>query len=224
MSDYNKLVIFDCDGTLVDGQHLIIDTMDLCFEREGLTPPTRAVSRSIIGLSLNEAMAELIPGHNETFYSYMAENYKNAFLDLRAQNGNPVEPLYEGTLEALKELDANGYLLAIATGKSMRGLERVLVSHEISDLFVSLQTADTHPSKPHPSMIHTAIADAGSSPEQAIMIGDTSYDMLMAKSASVAGVGVSWGYHDDTILFENGASSVMQCFSELPDLVKTMIG
>ncbi len=224
MSDYNKLVIFDCDGTLVDGQHLIIDAMDLCFEREGLTPPTRAASRSIIGLSLNEAIAELIPGHNEAFYSYMAENYKNAFLDLRAQNGNPVEPLYEGTLEALKELDANGYLLAVATGKSMRGLERVLASHEISDLFVSLQTADTHPSKPHPSMIHTAISDAGSTPEQAIMIGDTSYDMLMAKSASVAGVGVSWGYHDDTVLFENGATTVMHCYSELPDLVKNMIG
>ncbi|UTW54295.1 HAD-IA family hydrolase [Kordiimonas sp. SCSIO 12610] len=224
MSDYNKLVIFDCDGTLVDGQHLIIDAMDLCFERQGLTPPERSASRSIIGLSLEEAMAVLIPNHDARFYRHMAEEYKNAFLDLRAENGDPIEPLYEGTLETLRELDAAGYLLAVATGKSMRGLKRVLASHEISNLFVSLQTADTHPSKPHPSMIQTAIMEAGSHTDQTIMVGDTSYDMLMAKSASVGAVGVNWGYHDEAFLHENGANTVLSLYSDLPKTVKSMIG
>lgn len=224
MSDFNKLVVFDCDGTLVDGQHSIIDAMELCFDRQGLKAPEKSASRSIIGLSLKEAMAELIPGENDQFYIHMADEYKKAFLDLRAANVNTVEPLYEGTLEALRELDGAGYLLAVATGKSMRGLERVLGTHAIADLFISLQTADTHPSKPHPSMIQTAILDAGSAPDHTVMVGDTSYDMLMAKSASVSGIGVSWGYHDDHILYENGAAKVLETYSQLPTLVKSMLG
>jgi len=219
----NKLVIFDCDGTLVDGQHMIIDAMDLCFEREGLTPPPRKDSRSIIGLSLKEAMEVLLPGSDDDYYHYLSEQYKTAYLDLNVKTGEKLEPLYDGTVDALKELDGAGYLLAVATGKSMRGLQRVLTNHELDHMFVSLQTADGHPSKPHPSMIHTAIADAGSAPESAIMVGDTSYDMMMAKSANVAAIGVSWGYHDIDILKASDADSIIEDYADLSSIVETIL-
>jgi len=105
----------------------------------------------------------------------------------------------------------------------MRGLQRVLTNHELDHMFVSLQTADGHPSKPHPSMIHTAIADAGSAPESAIMVGDTSYDMMMAKSANVAAIGVSWGYHDIDILKASDADSIIEDYADLSSIVETIL-
>ena len=220
----NKLVIFDCDGTLVDGQHMIVDAMNLTFEREGLITPSRNAIRSIIGLSLAEAMAQLLPDADMAFHDKMAEDFKRAFVDVRHIKNEPTEPLYEGALDALKELDRAGYLLAVATGKSLRGLRRVLASHDLGDIFISLQTADSHPSKPHPSMVHTALADAGAAPEDTVVIGDTSYDMLMAKAARTGAIGVAWGYHGDDELKQSGAQHVAREYSDIPALVCDMIG
>ncbi|NVJ97365.1 MAG: HAD-IA family hydrolase [Alphaproteobacteria bacterium] len=224
MSDANRLVIFDCDGTLVDSQHMIVGTMHETFEELGLEPQPDAAVRGIVGLSLVEAIAHLVPEADNAFHVDAAEKYKTIFYRRRVSEGAGPDPLYKGVLEVLESLNADGYVLGVATGNSMRGLDRVLKEHEIGHHFVTLQTADGHPSKPHPSMIHTAMVEAGSSADRAVMIGDTSFDMTMAKNAGCAGIGVDWGYHHEDELTSAGAAKVLSSFYDIPALVKTLIG
>ncbi|MEO0991793.1 MAG: HAD-IA family hydrolase, partial [Pseudomonadota bacterium] len=109
----------------------------------------------------------------------------------------------------------SGWLSGIATGKSARGLKEVLAVHGIEGHFVTRQTADHHPSKPHPAMLEAALAEASVSPENAVMVGDTSFDMEMARSAGVRAIGVSWGYHTSDQLIASGAASVLKRFEDL---------
>jgi phosphoglycolate phosphatase len=210
----NRLAIFDCDGTLVDSQANICLAMEECFVRAGLAAPPRERTRRVVGLSLVEAMRAMLPeaGHDE--HVALAEDYKAVFQAMRGR-GLVEEPLYEGVADLLDALEAGGWLLAVATGKSDRGLSLCLDHHGLSRRFVSLQTADRHPSKPHPSMVAQALADAGAAPELSMMIGDTSYDMAMAKAAGVRAVGVSWGYHDEQELLAAGADYVAAHPSEI---------
>jgi phosphoglycolate phosphatase len=203
----NRLAIFDCDGTLVDSQHNIVMAMTDAFERARLDPPERAATLNIVGLSLIEAMQVLLPEADRAFHATMAENYKQAFWRLRG-NGLIDEPLYEGIADAIDDLEADGWLLGVATGKSDRGLAICLEQHGLTNRFVTLQTADRHPSKPHPSMVEAAMAEAGAAPETTIMIGDTSFDMLMARAADVRALGVAWGYHPPYELHAAGAHAV----------------
>lgn len=203
----NRLAIFDCDGTLVDSGATIQRALSLAFDQNGLDLPPPEVSRKVIGLSLTEAMGALLPNAPAEQHFQLAEDYKRAFWELRAA-GEVEEPLFDGVLELLDTLEHNGWLLAIATGKSDRGLNHCLESHGIHARFVSLQTADRHPSKPHPSMVEQAIADAGASPGTSIVVGDTSFDMAMAVNAGATGIGAGWGYHDAQELVEAGAAAV----------------
>ena len=203
----NRLAIFDCDGTLVDSGATIHRALAAAFGRHGLELPPPQVSRKVIGLSLTEAMAALLPAASAEQHLALAEDYKRAFWDLRAA-GEVEEPLFDGVLDLLDALEDDGWLLAVATGKSDRGLRHCLESHGIHARFVSLQTADRHPSKPHPSMVEQAIADAGASPQTSIVVGDTSFDMAMAVNAGARGIGAGWGYHDDDELLRAGAVAV----------------
>lgn len=202
-----RLAIFDCDGTLIDSQHAIVAAMGSAFEAVALPAPVRAICLSVVGLSLPEAMAQLLPDAPADLHLDLSEHYKRAFRALRS-GGTLHEPLYEGIADLLAGLEADGWLLAVATGKSDRGLQWALEHHGLAGRFVSLQTADRHPSKPHPSMIEMALSDAGVARENAVMIGDTSFDMLMARAANVRPLGVGWGYHDEATLLEAGALSV----------------
>ena len=202
-----RLAIFDCDGTLIDSQHSIVAAMTTAFEAMALPIPVRATCLSVVGLSLPQAMAQLVPQGPADLHDDLCDHYKRAFHALRA-SGTLHEPLYDGISDLLDALEADGWLLAVATGKSDRGLRLALEYHGLHSRFVSLQTADRHPSKPHPSMIEMALADAGVARENAVMIGDTSFDMLMARAANVRPLGVGWGYHDEATLFEAGAQSV----------------
>lgn len=190
----NRLALFDCDGTLVDSQHNICLCMEDAFARAGLPAPTRNATRRIVGLSLLPAVQRLIPDAAHALQVQVAEDYKTAFHRLRGQ-GLVEEPLFEGIAEALDALESAGWMLGVATGKSDRGLVQCLLSHGLKGRFVTLQTADRHPSKPHPSMIHAAMAEAGSVPETTVMIGDTSFDILMGVAAGTRALGVDWGYH-----------------------------
>ena len=203
----NRLAIFDCDGTLVDSGMTIYRALSAAFEQNGLELPPPEVSRRVIGLSLTEAMAALLPNSSAEEHAALAEDYKRAFWNLRAA-GEVEEPLFDGVLELLDTLEHDGWLLAVATGKSDRGLKHCLESHGIHARFVSLQTADRHPSKPHPSMVSQAIADAGAAPGTSIVVGDTSFDMAMAVNAGASGIGAGWGYHDEEELLEAGAVAV----------------
>lgn len=224
MSEFNKLVIFDCDGTLVDSQHMIIGSMHDTFDKAGIERRSDQEVRSIVGLSLYEAISSLLPDENADVHAALTNDYKQIFYERRTQQGAGPDPLYEGTREALIELNNAGYLLGVATGNSRRGLDRVLAEHGLADMFVTLQTADGHPSKPHPSMIFTALAEAGSSPEHAVMIGDTSYDMMMSVHAGTGPIGVNWGYHSETDLSAAGATHIASHYSEIPAFVRQVIG
>ena len=191
----SRLAIFDCDGTLVDSGATITAALKASFEENGLAVPPPSVTRRVIGLSLVGAMAALLPHAEPERHLELAEDYKRAFMGLRVA-GQVEEPLFEGVLELLDVLEADGWLLAVATGKSDRGLKHCLDQHGIHARFVSLQTADRHPSKPHPSMVEQAIADAGTSAASTVVVGDTSFDMAMAVNAGAAGIGAGWGYHE----------------------------
>ncbi len=210
----NKLALFDCDGTMVDSQANICASMDQAFEKHGLIPPDHHLVRRIVGLSLLEAVARLLPEGDEEIVAAVTQSYKDGFFALR-QSGGVHEPLYDGLLETLEQLEASGWVLGVATGKSDRGLHHVLETHGLLDRFVTLQTADRHPSKPHPAMVELAIAEAGAAPETTAMIGDTSFDMAMAVNARVRPVGVDWGYHDEHELIDAGAEIVAANMADL---------
>jgi len=212
----NRLALFDCDGTLVDSQASICLAMEHCFAGQKLEPPGRDAIRRIVGLSLVEAVARLLPEADGALHREMAEDYKRAYFALRTEGRIEDEPLYAGIAEAIETLDAQGWLLGVATGKSDRGLLRVLDAHGMRHRFVTLQTADRHPSKPHPSMIETAMAEASASPQTTVMIGDTSFDMAMAVNAGAHALGVAWGYHTSHDLIAAGASRVADHASALP--------
>jgi len=218
----NRLAIFDCDGTLVDSGAAISAALVEAFEAHGLTAPPPQVSRKVIGLSLVEAMASLLPDASPAQHRAMAEDYKRAFAGMRSA-GRVEEPLFDGVLELLDALEADGWQLAVATGKSDRGLNHCLESHGIHARFVSLQTADRHPSKPHPSMVEQAIADAGAAPGTTIVVGDTSFDMAMAANAGAAGIGAGWGYHEADELLAAGAFAVADEPSAVLDLIRSHV-
>ncbi|TMJ15368.1 MAG: HAD family hydrolase [Alphaproteobacteria bacterium] len=196
----NRLAIFDCDGTIVDSQHTICGAMEEAFAKAGLPAPARERTRRVVGLSLVEAMRAMLPDAEAALHASLAEDYKRAFHAMRGR-GEVDEPLYEGIVELIQALDEGGWLLGVAT-------------------FVTLQTADRHPSKPHPSMIEAALAESGAAPELSMMIGDTSFDMAMAKAAGVTAVGVTWGYHGADELLAAGADHVASHPSEIARLVE----
>jgi len=214
----NRLALFDCDGTLVDSGATIHRALADSFARNGFECPPPAEARRVIGLSLPQAMAALLPAHGPDDHDRMAEEYKRSFIGLRAA-GEVEEPLYEGVIEVLDALEQRGWLLGVATGKSDRGLGHCLNCHGIAERFVTLQTADRHPSKPHPSMVFQAMADAGSAPETTVVIGDTSFDMMMAVNARARAIGVDWGYHHAEELMEAGAMAVAERPADLLDLL-----
>lgn len=203
----NPLVVFDCDGTLVDSQHSICTAMTRAFEEAKLAPPDRAAILSVVGLSLPLAIARLLPDAEADFHDHLSDRYKLAFQAMRREEG-VCEPLYPGIADLVVELDAAGWLLGVATGKSDRGLALCLTHHGLIDRFVTLQTADRHPSKPHPSMLLTAMAEAGAAPDTTVMIGDTSFDIDMGVAAGVRSIGVAWGYHPPAELLASGAQAV----------------
>lgn len=209
-----RLAVFDCDGTLVDGQADVCWAMERAFTRAGLPAPDNHAVRRIVGLSLPAAVRSLAPTLSDDQNRAVTEYYRTSFR-ARREEGLLDEPLYDGIADLLRALHGAGWSLAVATGKSDRGLAACLATHGIADLFVSLQTADRHPSKPHPAMLEAALLEAGALPQEAVMIGDTSFDMLMAKSIGVAAIGVGWGYHGMAELIASGAREVVETAAAL---------
>ena len=220
MSDL-RLVIFDVDGTLVDSQAEILAAMALAFQSEGLNLPERGTVLSIVGLSLAEAFRALCPDADEAQRTRMVEAYKDAFMSLRTRN-QEMGPLFPGAREALDHLRGQDHtLLAVATGKSRRGLDKVLERHALTGVFHSEQVADHHPSKPNPSMILTALNETGIMPQKAVMLGDTTFDMDMARAAGIKKIGVTWGYHPAETLQPD---AMIDDFAALAGAVDQLIG
>ncbi len=222
MSDL-RLVIFDVDGTLVDSQAEIMAAMTSAFGASHFAMPERKSVLSIVGLSLNEAFAKLCPEASSAERAHLVQSYKDAFNDLRGPDGNAeLSPLFPGALDALNVLRAQDHtLLAVATGKSRRGLDKMLERHGLSGVFHSEQVADHHPSKPDPSMILTALNETGVAPARAVMLGDTTYDMDMARAAGIRKIGVTWGYHAADTLKPD---AMIETFTALSAAVDQLLG
>ncbi len=209
-----KLAVFDCDGTLVDGQASICTAMERAFASLDLPRPDRGQVRRIVGLNLPQAIRQLLPDRDAALHAAATEAYKSAFRAAR-EAGELSEPLFDGIAPLLDRLRGAGWKLGVATGKSDRGLEHCLAMHGLSSYFSTLQTADRHPSKPHPAMLEAALAEVMAQPEDTVMIGDTIYDIHMARAAGVRAIGVAWGYHQADELIEAGAEVVAQTPEDL---------
>lgn len=213
-----RLALFDCDGTLVDSQHRICASMTAAFAERGHAPPGPDAVRAVVGLSLVEAVARLLPTLDMAEHAETAELYKRAFFRFR-KRGEHEEPLYPGAVEVLDRLADAGFILGVATGKSRRGLDAVLDLHGLAGRFTTLQTADRSPGKPNPAMVLQAMSEAGVEARDTIMIGDTVFDVQMGRNAGVAAIGVGWGYHGVDDLRLAGATSVATDFAHLGDLL-----
>jgi phosphoglycolate phosphatase len=211
-----RLVLFDVDGTLVDSQGAIVGAMNEAFRMVDLPAPDRPDVLSIVGLSLPKAMAVLAPQESQGKQAELVEAYKEAYHAARLLAGAGHSPLYPGAREMLEHLHAQPEtLLGVATGKSRRGMDALIEAHGLH-FFLTVQVADNHPSKPHPSMVLTAMSETGVTPENTVVIGDTRFDMDMARAAGVNCVGVSWGYHSRDSL---NADYHIDVFEELPGVL-----
>ena len=215
-----KLAIFDCDGTLVDSGSTIHTALRSAFDTHGLECPPRDITKKVIGLSLDEAMAALVP---DADHDALSQTYRDAFFAMRGA-GEVEEPLFDGIIELLDALEEDGWLLGVATGKSERGLRHCLASHGLGGRFVTLQTADRNPSKPHPAMALAAMAETGADPARTVFIGDTAWDMGCARNAGAGAIGAGWGYHDEEELVGAGAYAVATAPSEIVAMAGQWIG
>ncbi len=217
-----RLAVFDCDGTLVDSQHAIIAAMGTACRDHDIPPPGPEEVRRVVGLPLEEAIARVLAAGDAATVAKVHDSYIQAFRAMRVR-GDVREPLFPGALAALEGVAEDGWLLGVATGKSTRGLAATLEEHGIIERFMTLQTADTARGKPHPEMLENAINDAGATPSTTVMIGDTSFDMEMAKNAGTKAVGVAWGYHPEDELRGAGAHMVIRGFAELEQALEGLM-
>jgi phosphoglycolate phosphatase len=186
-----RLLVFDWDGTLMDSIGSIVACTRATLEDLGLPGLPDEKIRGTIGLGLRETVDVLWPGGGDEVFNQVLECYRKHWLS--TWRDQPV--LFEGVCDLLRELEADGYLLAIATGKSRRGLDHVLEQTGLTDLFHATRTVDEAFSKPHPQMLLDILDELGVSPRDAVMIGDTTYDLEMARNAGTAAVGVCTGSH-----------------------------
>lgn len=217
------LVLFDCDGTLVDSQHMIVQAMHDAHVAQGLAIPDRARILSVVGLSLPEAFTVLAQGDATYPVIPMTEAYRSAFMRLR--DTQPPEPMFPGARDVLAALhQREDVILGMATGKARRGVARVLKAQDMEGWFTTIQTADDAPSKPHPAMVQQAMMETGIGPARTVVIGDTSYDMAMARAAGASALGVSWGYHSTQELWHAGAQQVVDQFYDVPKAIADLLG
>jgi phosphoglycolate phosphatase len=210
------LIVFDWDGTLMDSEAKIVRCMQAAAVDVGIPDPGVNAIRDIIGLGLKEAMQVLFPEYTSAHQGELVERYRQHFLEL----DHTGMPLFPGVTQGLAQLTEQGYLLAIATGKARRGLNRVLDETGMRHLFTSSRCADEAFSKPHPKMLEDILDETGVDAGRALMVGDTVYDMEMARNAKVAGLAVSYGVHARDRLLDCGALACLDSFPEVCAWVK----
>ena len=211
MNPKYRLIVFDWDGTIADSEARIVSAVEAAVSELGMPARTREQIRDIIGLGMRECMDVLFPDASARQRDAFIENYREHFLK---QAESPVT-LFPGVREVLEGLDARGFLLAVATGKSRRGLERELRQSGLHPFIGVSRCADEAPSKPHPQMLLDVLELAAVEPRCALMVGDTTYDMQMARDAGVDRVAVSYGAHDQSRLVEFDPVRVIESMDEL---------
>ncbi len=208
------LAVFDIDGTLVDSRASILRAAVEASREVGLPEPDYETVRIGIGLPLHDALRLIAPQIDASTLDRYVDGFKAAF---QRMNMDPDfhEPLYPDALEHLRRLHRDGWKLALATGQSRRGVARHLACEGWADLFLSSHCVDDGPGKPHPAMLHAAMAACDAEPSRTVMIGDTAHDATMAVNAGVLPLGVSWGFHTAEEQRDGGARHVATSFGEL---------
>lgn len=204
------LLIFDWDGTLMDSAGVIARCIQAASDDMGLPTPTREAASHVIGLGLREALEMLFPDLPESAHPALAGHYRRHFLSQDSEI-----PLFDGTRELIEELHAGGHLLAVATGKARRGLDRAFDHSGLEPYFHASRTADETFSKPHPAMIEELLEELQIEPARALMIGDTSHDLEMARNAGIASLAAGYGAHPADSLAEFGPLAVCRSFADL---------
>ncbi len=191
-----KLLIFDWDGTIIDSQAHIIHCMSEGIKDAGFAAPDDNAIRHIIGLSLERAAEQLMPACTQAEIETICDNYRQHFFS----TGTESSGFYDGAEAILQQCVDAGYYMAVATGKSRRGLDMVLEAFDLNRLFHITRCADETASKPHPMMLEEILTDLDLTPNDALMIGDTTYDMNMANNAKMDSMAVTYGVHERTDL------------------------
>jgi phosphoglycolate phosphatase len=215
------LLVFDWDGTLSDSVGRIVQTMQFAAQQVGLPVPTEQAVRDIIGLGLPEAIDTLFPGLSDPAIAQgLAQAYAAQYIALEKTPA----PLFPGVFEALGNLREQGFLLAVATGKSRRGLDRVLQQHGLESFFDATRCADETASKPDPLMLLQMLAQFSVGPSQAVMLGDSQHDLTMAARAGMRGIGVSFGAPSPEHLLRYGAEFCIEHFEQFQDWALPLFG
>ena len=212
-----ELLVFDWDGTLMDSVGSIVACTRATLSDLGLPALPDQKIRDTIGLGLRETMDVLCPGGGDEMFSRVLEHYRKHWL--ATWRDTPV--LFEGVREMLEALAEDGYLLAVATGKSRRGLDHVLAETGLAQVFHATRTVDEAFSKPHPQMLLDILDELGVPARSAVMIGDTTYDLEMARSAGTASIGVCTGSHCREELQRFGP---LACLDEVVELREWLVG
>ena len=211
------IIILDWDGTLVDSAAQIVATMQAAAQACGLPVLAPEPIRHIIGLGLPEAIFALYPGIDAAQVAQMCDTYSSCYRE----SGAGPAAFFPGVMAALADLSAQGYMLAVATGKSRRGLDRELRSRELNGLFHVTRCADETASKPHPQMLQEILQQSQKSREQALMVGDTVFDMDMADRAGIQKVAVTYGAHSAAALSATQPDLLVDEFSTILDWVSS---
>jgi phosphoglycolate phosphatase len=211
-----KLIIFDWDGTLMDSEAKIVASARAAAHDLALPGLAPERVRNIIGLGLQEASEALFPGRDAGFHARFIECYRHHFL---VADQTPM-PLFEGAAETLAALSEDGYLLAVATGKARRGLNRVMEETGLEHLFGASRCADEAPSKPHPQMLREIMDELGVGGAETVMVGDTEYDLAMARNAGTHAIAVSYGVHACERLLQFAPLTCLDRISELTEWLR----
>lgn len=213
-----KLAIFDVDGTLIDSRKIIHRAAEVTFAKLDLPIPTYDDVRQVVGLSLSEALGRLAPAAQGSALDELTVAYQKAFGEFR-HDPEFIEPQYDGANGILDQLEKDGWLLAMATGKSRRGVEEILDMHNWRSRFMVTRCADDGPGKPHPHMVLDCLKHTGVDTADAVMIGDTTFDMQMAQAAKVPNIAVTWGFHTEPELVATNPDHIAHTFTDLAGIL-----
>ena len=216
-----KLIVFDCDGTLVNGLARITESLNAGWDKAGLPKTDFGNVAHLVGLPLENIVQRYLPDDQHHLVPKIARDYRANYDGPRDKNSE--EPFFDGIRALLDWAHGTTAVLGIATGKVRRGLDGILDHYKIPHYFITLQTSDQGPGKPHPAMLERAMREAKADPRQTVMIGDTTYDMQMAKSAGATALGVIWGYHSREDLKQAGADEIFETAAQLRSYLETWI-
>jgi phosphoglycolate phosphatase len=217
-----RLAAFDLDGTLLDSANSIVAGVMACWEACGYPLPEPDAVRRIIGLPWEESVQMLLPGAGEAEFAEIRAYHESMARGERPKPSRD-QTLFPGVLDMLDAVEEAGYLLAIITSRSGHRLAELLEAQNIANRFVSLKTTDNGPGKPNPYLMLQTLAETGVDKQDAVMIGDTTFDILMACNAGTASIGVSWGVHEPHELRDAGAHQVAETMEELLPVMDRLI-